>query len=475
METTQPEKSIQRATSPQQWSLRGGWWLRLSLIWVALVALTLLLTITILVIKMKPTTSDAIHLTMYLALSGGIALGAGQLGLWLADVTHIGGFRVKLAIPSLLTALIIGVSVIMISRLMFLSVEDSELVLAFLAFGTAIALAIAWSIAGEVSHAMARIEAGARRIADGDYSWRIVEADAGGTAEITRLASWFNSMAASIQEAFLRRDSAEADRRQVIAALSHDLRTPLASVRAMIEAIDDGVVTDPTTIRRYQRTIRSEIGHLSALMDELFELSRLESGALTLQLEKVALEDILSDALEGQREQAEQANITLVGQAEPELPLVPLDVRQMQRVIDNLLQNALRHTPAGGAILLHAAPQCASASSQPTGIVVQVIDTGEGIAAHDLPHIFERTYRGETSRRRAAGDVENAIANAGLGLAIAQRIVAAHGGSICAVSPLDADATVLLREQGVTATATAGAVLRCILPTATRSSSFHKT
>jgi signal transduction histidine kinase len=464
METTQPEKSIQRATSPQQWSLRGGWWLRLSLIWVALVALTLLLTITILVIKMKPTTSDAIHLTMYLALSGGIALGAGQLGLWLADVTHIGGFRVKLAIPSLLTALIIGVSVIMISRLMFLSVEDSELVLAFLAFGTAIALAIAWSIAGEVSHAMARIEAGARRIADGDYSWRIVEADAGGTAEIT-----------SIQEAFLRRDSAEADRRQVIAALSHDLRTPLASVRAMIEAIDDGVVTDPTTIRRYQRTIRSEIGHLSALMDELFELSRLESGALTLQLEKVALEDILSDALEGQREQAEQANITLVGQAEPELPLVPLDVRQMQRVIDNLLQNALRHTPAGGAILLHAAPQCASASSQPTGIVVQVIDTGEGIAAHDLPHIFERTYRGETSRRRAAGDVENAIANAGLGLAIAQRIVAAHGGSICAVSPLDADATVLLREQGVTATATAGAVLRCILPTATRSSSFHKT
>ncbi|HKW21357.1 MAG TPA: hypothetical protein VJO13_08280, partial [Ktedonobacterales bacterium] len=128
-------------TAYQRWSLRSGWWLRLSLSWVALVVLTLLLTVTILVIKMNPPVGDAIHLAIYLALSGGIALGVGQVALWLADVTHLGNFRLKLAIPSLLTALIIGVSVILISRLMFLSVEDSELVLAFLAFGTAIALA----------------------------------------------------------------------------------------------------------------------------------------------------------------------------------------------------------------------------------------------------------------------------------------------------------------------------------------------
>src|SRR5690242_7536055 len=346
METSRPEKITTRM-GYQRWSLWSGWWLRLSLSWVALVVLTLLLTVTILVIKMKPSATDAVHLVVYLALSGGIALGVGQLALWLADVTHLGNFRLKLAIPSLLTAFVIGVSVILISRLMFLSVEDSELVLAFLAFGTAIAVAIAWSIAGEVSATVAHIEAGARRIAAGEYGWRIEEGEAGGTTEINRLAFWFNSMAASIQEAFQRRDQAEADRRQVIAALSHDLRTPIASTRAMIEAIDDGVVTDATTIRRYQHTIRAEIGHLSALMDDLFELSRLESGALTLQLDKVALEDILSDALEGKREQAEQANVTLVGCAEPTLPLTPLDPRQIQRVIDNLLQNALRHTPAG--------------------------------------------------------------------------------------------------------------------------------
>jgi signal transduction histidine kinase len=470
METSQPEKITTRMAY-QRWSLRSGWWLRLSLSWVALVALTLLLTVTILVIKMKPSTGDAIHLALYLALSGGIALGVGQAALWLADVTHLGNFRLKLAIPSLLTALIIGVSVILISRLMFLSLEDSELVLAFLAFGTAIALAIAWSIAGEVSETVAHIEAGARRIAAGEYGWRIEEADAGGTTEINRLAIWFNSMAASIQEAFQRRDQAEADRRQVIAALSHDLRTPLASIRAMIEAIDDGVVTDTTTIQRYQHTIRAEIGHLSALMDELFELSRLESGAMTLQLDKVALEDILSDALEGKREQAEQANVTLVGCAEPTLPLTPLDPRQIQRVIDNLLQNALRHTPAGGAIMLHAATVCER--GLPTGVEVQIIDTGEGIATYDLPHIFERTYRGEASRRRASGSTGatgatgRAYANAGLGLAIAQRIVAAHGGSICAISPLDAQAATLLQGQGIAPTTKAGAVLRFILPTTT--------
>lgn len=466
METVQPETNGVSATGLTHHrlrSLRSGWWLRMSLSWAALVVFVLVVTIAVLLVKMKPTASDATHLALYLALSGGIALGAGQVAFWLADATRIGGFRLKLAIPSVLTAIIIGFNVIMISRLMFLSAEDSELVLAFLAFGTAIALVFAWSVAGQVSRAIARIEAGARRIAAGDYGWRIENADAWGATEVSRLAYWFNSMAASIEEAFERRDNAEAERRQVIAALSHDLRTPLASVRAMIEAIDDGIVSDPATIRRYQRTIRSEVGHLSALMDDLFELSRLESGAQTLHRERVALEDILSDALEGQREHAEQAHIKLIASAEGELPAVLLDARQIQRVINNLLQNALRHTPTGGAIVLHAAPLLHTGKS--AGVVVQVIDTGEGIAAHDLPHIFEHTYRGEVSRRRSADSQDETAAHAGLGLAIAQKIVVAHGGSIRAISPIDPEARALLCDQGIEQVTSAGAVLRFSLPT----------
>jgi signal transduction histidine kinase len=444
------------------WTQRSLLWVRMGLGWAALVVVVLLVTIAVLLLKMKPNSSDSAHLALYLALSGGVALGLGQVGLWVADATRLGNLRLKLAIPSLLTALIIGFNVIMISRLMFLSVEDSELVLAFLAFGTAIALAIAWSVAGETSRALATIEAGAQRIAAGDYAWRIADPDSTGTTEVSRLAIWFNSMAASVQEAFAHRDSAEAERRQIIAALSHDLRTPLASIRAMAEAIDDGVVSDPATVRRYQRTIRTEVGHLSALMDELFELSRLESGALALQLERMALEDILSDALEGQLEHAAQAHINLFGSAEADLPPVRLDARQIQRVIDNLLQNALRHTPAGGAVVLHASRL--TRANQQAKVVIQVIDSGEGIAAQDLPHVFERTYRGEVSRTRSAVDLDDASAHAGLGLAIAQRIVEAHGGEIAVTSPIDDEARTLLRATDIDTQSVAGTVLRFTLP-----------
>jgi signal transduction histidine kinase len=466
METVRPEaQKTQMAltTHGRRWAARRGWWVRMSLSWAALVVFVLLVTIAVLVVKMKPNASDTTHLALYLALSGAIALAAGQLGLWVADATRKGGFRLKLAIPSIITALIIGFNVIMISRLMFLSVEDSELVLAFLAFGTAIALAIAWSVAGEVSRAVARIEAGARRIADGDYGWRIDEVGTGGTTEVNRLAHWFNSMAASIQEAFARRERAEAERRQVIAALSHDLRTPIASIRAMVEAIDDGIVSDPSTVQRYIHTIRGEAGHLSALMDDLFELSRLESGALSLHLERVSLEDILSDTIEGQREHAAQSCIRLIGDVRDALPAVVLDARQIQRVVNNLLQNALRHTPPDGTVILHAG--YTQTSGHAGQIVVQVIDTGEGISAHDLPHIFEPTYRGEVSRRRSSGDRDTNTGHAGLGLAIAQRIVEAHHGDISALSPLDAEARDVLLVHGIGAHGCpAGAVLRFTLP-----------
>ncbi|HET8906308.1 MAG TPA: HAMP domain-containing sensor histidine kinase [Ktedonobacterales bacterium] len=469
METVRPEAEKTRMAlnaHGRRWAAPRGWWVRMSLSWAALVVFVLLVTIAVLVVKMKPNASDTTHLALYLALSGAIALAAGQLGLWVADATRKGGFRLKLAIPSILTALIIGFNVIMISRLMFLSVEDSELVLVFLAFGTAIALAIAWSVAGEVSRAVASIEAGARRIADGDYGWRIDETAAGGTTEVNRLAHWFNSMAASIQEAFARRDSAEAERRQVIAALSHDLRTPIASIRAMVEALDEGIVSDPTTVQRYIHTVRAEAGHLSALMDDLFELSRLEAGALSLHLERVSLEDILSDTIEGQREHAAQACIRLIGAVRDALPAVMLDARQMQRVVNNLLQNALRHTTPDGTVILHAG--YTHASGQPGRIVVQVIDTGEGISAHDLPHIFEPTYRGEVSRRRSSADQDTFTGHGGLGLAIAQRIVEAHRGDISAFSPLDAEArSVLLAYCNDVHGCPAGAVLRFTLPVTT--------
>jgi signal transduction histidine kinase len=248
----------------------------------------------------------------------------------------------------------------------------------------------------------------------------------------------------------LDRQRAEAERRQVITAVSHDLRTPVASVRAMIEAIDDGVVSEPEHVRRYQRTIRAELRRLSLLMDDLFDLSQLEARTLVLRREWADLGDLISDTLEACHELAEQSAATLRGEVEGDLGTVWLDPRQMYRVLMNLTLNALRYTPRGGTILLRAVRQPDSVGM--SHALLQVVDTGAGIAAGDLPRIFERSFRGEVSRWREQEVQESAVpgnfaSGSGLGLAIAREIVEMHDGRIWAVSPLPRDLNALVRQH----------------------------
>jgi signal transduction histidine kinase len=227
----------------------------------------------------------------------------------------------------------------------------------------------------------------------------------------------------------------------------------------MIEAITDGVVTESETVDRYQRTIRGEVRHLTSLMDDLFELARLEAphnGAISLQREAVALEDILSDTLEAMQEQASAHGVSLSGGIAGDLPPIKVDVRQIHRVLTNLVQNALCHTRCGGHVNIRAASvERTSDASQPH-IVVSVVDDGEGITPDDLSHIFEPTFRGERSRRREvmvgrdAHDAREAFpTGAGLGLAIARGLVEAHGGTIHAESPLSPSSVALLTDGTV--------------------------
>jgi signal transduction histidine kinase len=293
-------------------------------------------------------------------------------------------------------------------------------------------------------------------MAAGEYSVRIPEDDLGGGAEVARLGRWFNQMAASVEGAFDRQRRAEHERRELVAALSHDLRTPLASIRAMIEAITDGVVTEPESIDRYQRTVRGEVRHLTALIDDLFELARLEAphnGAISLRRDVVALEDILSDTLEAMQEQANVQGVALSGGIDGDLPPIKLDVRQIHRVLTNLMQNALCHTRCGGHVAIRATYVGGTSVASMPHIVVSVVDDGEGIAPHDLPHIFEPTFRGERSRRREVSDGRNAQdaretfpTGAGLGLAIARGLVEAHGGAMHAESPLSLASVALLTD-----------------------------
>lgn len=432
METIEREVAAGRRASSRSVAVAAARWrLRLGIRWVALVSGVFALMLLASIVTLHPPAAHARLLAMYWVGSGAVSLLLGGAALWGAERGRLAGIRVKLAIPPLLTALVIALNVVYLASQMFISVADGQLLLVFLAFGILVALTLSMTLAAEMADGIARIETGARRIAGGDYGFRVAEQTRGSADELARLARWFDSMAASVQSAFARQQAAETERRQVTAALSHDLRTPLTSVRAMIEAIDDGVVTDPETVRRYQHAIHNEVRRLCTLMDELFELSRLEAHAVTLERVLLSLEDVISDAVEATRKLAEQAGLHLYGQVESEVPLVEMDAGRIHRVLTNLLQNAIRHTTAGGAIVIRA---CAEEGEQRGNVQVQMIDTGSGIAAADLSRVFERTYRGEPSRVRHSD--ATGMASAGLGLAIAREIIELHGGRMWAVSPL---------------------------------------
>ncbi|MBA3827135.1 MAG: HAMP domain-containing histidine kinase [Ktedonobacterales bacterium] len=404
-------------------------WARLGLRWLVVMAASLGLALLWLILDLRPSPGHVAQLTLCLIVSGVLSLGIGAGAFWLADAVKLRNLAVKFAIPSLVAAMVIALNTMAAAQLMFISLEDAQVLIAFLSFGVCIALVLSQSLLTPMTQAIQQLTTGADRMAAGEYTVRLPETTTGSVREFAQLAADFNHMAASVQEAFARRDAAEGQRRGVIAAISHDVRTPLSVMRAMLEAIDDGVVDDPAIVARYHHAIRAELQHLSALIDDLFEISRIESGAIRLVPAWVSVGDLISDTMETMREQAAQRGIRLMGEVQPGMPAAWADARQIYRVLANLTQNALRHTTAGSVIALQAA-------AEEGAIMVIVADSGEGITATDLPHIFEPAYRGEASRQRDPEAIGHAPGSTGLGLAIARGLVEAHGGTITALSPL---------------------------------------
>ena len=373
-------------------------------------------------LAMNPPAKDLQDLTLFLLVSGGISVALGALGFRLGLGTRVPSLAVSVALVYLVGVAVVGINIFYTSSLMFLSKEhDLPLLTILLIFSAVISLFFAIFLAHSMVSRLRMLLAVARQVADGDLTARV---DVTSRDEIGRLSSEFNAMVERLHEMREQRERLEASRRELIAAVSHDLRTPLASMRAMIEALNDGVVTDSGTVQRYLHTIQSETQHLATLIDDLFELSQIEAGALKLHLEPTSLADLVSDALESMSAQAEKKRVRLAGQVEGVPPRVPLDAPRMQRVLYNLIQNAIRHTPQDGTITLTVR----EAADQ---VELTVMDTGEGIPETDLPHVFDRFYRGERARTRERQDGSPGV---GLGLAIARGIVEAHGGSIQAAS-----------------------------------------
>jgi signal transduction histidine kinase len=209
-----------------------------------------------------------------------------------------------------------------------------------------------------------------------------------------------------------RRQIEEA-RRQMVAAVSHDLRTPLASLRLLVEAIDDGVATGETR-ERYLREMRTHVEALTALIDDLFELSRIEAGEISWTMRQVELRGLIDDTVTAMRAQAEARGVALSADLPVGEVLAQANAEKVQRVLFNLIQNAIRHTPADGSVTIRTRTAAG-------GVEVEVADEGEGISPADGERVFDPFYRGDESRSEDG---------AGLGLAISRAIVEAHGGRI---------------------------------------------
>jgi signal transduction histidine kinase len=315
----------------------------------------------------------------------------------------------------------------------FLAGVNRALVLG--AVGAAVAaLVLGVALAGALTRPLRELTAAAREIARGKLEQKVPVRS---HDELGELAGAFNQMSADLARA---RDL----RRQMTADIAHDLRTPLSVILGHAEALRDGVL--PTTPETFS-LIHAEAQHLNRLVEDLRTLSLAESGEIALTCRPTQPGALLEHAVAAQAPRAHQQNVTLRTEIEPDAPEVDVDPDRMAQVLDNLLDNALRHTPAGGVISVHlsvtrrpspVAGRQSHARSPDAKLTtddwlrITVKDTGSGIAAEDLPRIFDRFYRADKSRARSFASAQES--GSGLGLAIAKSIVEAHGGRIWAES-----------------------------------------
>jgi signal transduction histidine kinase len=247
-----------------------------------------------------------------------------------------------------------------------------------------------------------------RRVSDGHYSERI---PAGSSDEIGQLAVSFNSMAEKLEQV-------EAMRRRLIGDVAHELRTPLTAIKGSMEGLVDGIL--PASRQTFEQ-VAAETERLSRLVDDLQELSRVESGAMVLHLEPVSLPELFQTAQKRLAPAYAAKRVSMTIDLAARLPAVRVDADRILQVLTNLLNNALQYTPAGGRVHL-------SAEQRGRELYICVADTGIGIPPEHLPHIFDRFYRVDKSRSRQAGG------GSGIGLTICKRLIEAHAGRIWAES-----------------------------------------
>jgi signal transduction histidine kinase len=343
-----------------------------------------------------------------------IAIGAALLGQRFGLWRRFRNIGVALLTVYTIGALLILITMIVTTRMMFISPHDAEVALVITLYATGVTLVFGNFVVSGLSDGLQKLTLAAGQVRGGDFNAR---ADERGNDELSTLATTFNQMTRQLKQARDNEQQLDRARREWIAWVSHDLRTPLTSLRVRAEALSDGVVSQPAEVDEYLSAIRKDADVLNRLISDLGELAKIDAGGLKIERVPVSLAELASDTVTSLQPIAAERQITLRCDPGDDRAVVAISPQHIQRTLNNLIVNAIAHTPGGGHVDV-------SVRRVGTQTRVNVTDSGEGIPASDLPHVFDRFYRGERSRKRAEGS------GMGLGLVIAREFVEAHDGRI---------------------------------------------
>ncbi|QNE47676.1 HAMP domain-containing histidine kinase [Glaciihabitans sp. INWT7] len=321
----------------------------------------------------------------------------------------------QLCVVALAAVLSIAGGVWLAASVMLVTPHDLTVLLSVAAIAGVVSLALAAVLGRSLVRNSRQLIAATRRIGTEEAMGEQVRHSSN---EFAALALELTATNSRLAESRAREALAENSRRELVAWISHDLRTPLAGIRAMAEALEDGMVDEP---ERYYVKVRSQVDRMSGMVDDLNELTRIHSGSLRLSMQKVSLYDLISDVVAELGPFAESRSISLIGDGARELTILA-DPRELSRVVGNLVMNSIQHSPAGSPITV-------SARQSDDGLaVISVIDAAGGIPEKDLGRVFEAGWRASNSRTPETATTRSG--GAGLGLAIVQGIVQAHRGRV---------------------------------------------
>ena len=332
-----------------------------------------------------------------------------------ANRVRLGSLSAQFATGVVLAVALVLAGVGAAVLLMFVTPDHAYVLGALLLFAAGLAAYATSLVAGAVKSDVESIRDGLRLVGEGRRD--PVSIRTGARDELAELADAANRMIEQLRERELERDSADQARRDLIAAVSHDLRTPLTSLQLVAQAVDDGVLESNGDSRHYLEQMSRHVDVLGRLIDDLFELTRLEAGDINWSMQRVQLGDLVRETVDAMRAQAEAKRVSVDARVAGDLAPAEANPEKVQRVLFNLIQNAIRHTPADGSVTVVA-------GSKGSHLVVEVADTGAGIAPAERHRIFEPFYRGGGEAARTRRD------SSGLGLAICRAIVEVHGGRI---------------------------------------------